>query len=766
MAISYNTGATATNQGGGGGASQTLTIPAGVLAGDVMLLAVNAFSNGTTPALTVASTGTAFTQIGATQKGGTGSGYSVYGGIYYAVAAGTDAGKVITASVSGGGAPFVCVALAAYTGVSSSAPVDVSGGANAGISPLTFPAETTGVANDWAVYLAPFSESVNASFTGPAGTTSRQSVESGGIGCAIWDSAGGVGGAGTSIGGAGETLSSTAATVWLTGFTVGLAPAAVVPPVPSAAPPQIPHPLWHELLEVAYGRADWQAQGAATPVTQTWRLMDGVNGRPGTGSTGTQPPATATGSLTNINGTGFYVTQGGMWLQGYWWYVCPAGGQSVAPQKFCLWSCVNGGGQVVPGSTVTSGTLSTGWNWVPLAQPVQLAIWGQYMAATGITGTYPVTSGQFSSGGPYSAGITNGPLSAFSDNNGSNPAPYSFGNGATSGASAPDPTLTQPANDSNAGDNFWLDVQVTNSPPAGYAGSFRLWPDMADADFNSAADSAVNYVVGTEIILSQPCVVNAIWYYLPAGTVQFATSADIWRVRDGVRVATQPNPIWCKPGGGKATSSSGHGGTSAQWVYAQLPGLVYLAAGDYRVSVYNGNASPDGWSTKRLGYWEAVTVASGGTGTPDGTYQHSPPGAAGITNGPLYAPPTPLASAATDYSTGNTEPGQSVFAVGPPNQFPNTYVGQSSTGIYTGPALFQNYWVDLEVTPASVFTPDAPDLPQRLPHPLYSQLLEVAGYRMDGGASAASARQAGSVPALMAARTEVVSRVTGRVIRR
>ena len=216
--ITYNTGAVSPNPS----PSTALTIPAGVLAGDVMLLIVNGFTNGTGPVLTVSSTGTAFTQIGATQAGGSGSGYTAYGGAYYAVATSADAGKIISASVSGGGSPFMCSVLAAYTGASTTAPVDVSGGANSASSPLTFPAKTTGAAGDWAVYLAAWGEAANGDYTGPSGTI-REALESGGVGCGIWDSNGSAGGSGTGIGGGGETFASTAATVWLTGFTIGLA---------------------------------------------------------------------------------------------------------------------------------------------------------------------------------------------------------------------------------------------------------------------------------------------------------------------------------------------------------------------------------------------------------------------------------------------------------------------------------------------------------------------------------------------------------------
>ena len=219
MAISFNT---STHLNSTQTASNTLTIPAGVLAGDVMILVLNGFSSGTSPALSVSSTGTAFTQIGSTQAGGTASGFTTYGAIYYAVASSTDAGKVLTLSISGGGTSFICAALAAYTGASNASPIDVSGGVASASSPLTVPARTTTVTGDWAVYASAFGENPGALFTAPGGITQREKTEVNGVGAGIWDSNGSVGSSGTSIGGINFT--STAGTLWLTGFTIGLAP--------------------------------------------------------------------------------------------------------------------------------------------------------------------------------------------------------------------------------------------------------------------------------------------------------------------------------------------------------------------------------------------------------------------------------------------------------------------------------------------------------------------------------------------------------------
>lgn len=41
-------------------------------------------------------------------------------------------------------------------------------------------------------------------------------------------------------------------------------------------------------------------------------------------------------------GVQFEVTAGGMWFDGYWWWVCPAN-QPVSAQKFALWNVTGQG---------------------------------------------------------------------------------------------------------------------------------------------------------------------------------------------------------------------------------------------------------------------------------------------------------------------------------------------------------------------------------------------------------------------------------------
>jgi hypothetical protein len=68
------------------------------------------------------------------------------------------------------------------------------------------------------------------------------------------------------------------------------------------------------------------------------------------------------------------------------------------------------------------------------------------------------------SGGPYAAGIVDGPLSAFSDQSGTLPAPFGMAQGVF-GVPGSDPTVCMPGQGSDSA-NFWMDLQVTDTAPA------------------------------------------------------------------------------------------------------------------------------------------------------------------------------------------------------------------------------------------------------------------------------------------------------------
>ena len=416
-------------------------------------------------------------------------------------------------------------------------------------------------------------------------------------------------------------------------------------------------------------------------------------------STGGPSAASDPGYSGNfISAVVFTVSKGGCFFTGYWWWVCNSG-QTVTPVKCALWSAINnsGGGVLVPGSVVTSGTLTAGaWNYIPLVTPVALApgldpttstTGSAYIAAIGLNGPFPDTNGFWGTGGAGVNGITAGPLTAYSGvagDGGTVPAPLSLPQGVFSVAES-DPSAGMPASSSNT-DNFWVDVQVSDTAAPGYSGTYRLWPNKWDANSATVTDSAVNYTVATEIDLSGSCTLNNIWYYSPAGSAELATRADVWNISTGLSAASITSPAWLTPSGGTGTAAAG-------WLKAAFAGGTTVPAGSYRVSVYSANGTSGAWNARDQGtnYW-----GNGGSGGV---------GANGITAGPLSAPSQPNAAsgylyngsapgATPPYSSGTVISAQPVFGQLPSGlvDFPQLYAPNSGT-------TTQNYWVDIELTP-------------------------------------------------------------------
>lgn len=362
-----------------------------------------------------------------------------------------------------------------------------------------------------------------------------------------------------------------------------------------------------------------------------------------------------------IAGAAFFVT-GPAWLSGYWWWVCGSG-QSTAPVKCALWQAYAGdSAALVPGSVVTSGGLAAGqWNWIPLdaALPLSMGAAGaepgvaQYVAAIGCNGSFPNTDDSFGSGDPYSAGITSGPLSAFSGQSGTLVSPFGIDQGVFTVASN-DPSAAAPLGGGGASNNFWVDVQISDAAPAG--ASCRLWPGYPVIP-PTTNDDDLEQTMGTEITLSESCQLNNVWFYSPPGSTQLPTRCGIWSVRTQEVVSGTDNssPSW------SGTAASG-------WISCSYSGVI-LPAGDYKVAVY----TPGGSSNF---YQETEGYFGGGGGVAS---------AAGITCGPLSAPS--LASATT--------PGQCSYQHGG-WLYPDTYDAD-----FDG----QNRWVDVEVTPSGLPVP-------------------------------------------------------------
>ena len=348
----------------------------------------------------------------------------------------------------------------------------------------------------------------------------------------------------------------------------------------------------------------------------TYRLMDGVAGRPGIGSSGTQPPAAGVGSgLGNyIAGVMFDVTQGGLWFQGYYWY-CAASAQDTAPAggfKCALWQLsTSSTGVIVPGSTATASSVTAGqWNFIPLTTPILLAPCGSnsygavYLAAIGyvVSAGFPDTTHQFGSANPYSAGITNGPLVAPSSSGGSAPAGSAFSwtkpQCPFSTASA-DPTVVMPGSN-NLDDILWLDVLVSDQAPAnaGYK-SFGAAPVFVSPGTSA---QALAYTLGLEFTVSQPCTLAKIWHYSPPSATVLPTDSLIWVVQGQTILSGShlTSVTWKKQADG-TTASAGAG-----WVYSDYTGLnIQLAAGThYKASTFTAD-NVDPWFLAFTGWWGA-----------------------------------------------------------------------------------------------------------------------------------------------------------------
>lgn len=353
------------------------------------------------------------------------------------------------------------------------------------------------------------------------------------------------------------------------------------------------------------------------------------------------------------------------WFQGYWWWVCPTG-QSTTPQKFALWQVYGPGeGNVIPGSVVTSGALTAGqWNYVPLPAPIPLSIGNVsgvgaavYEAATGFTGSFPDSNGQFGSGGPYASGITSGPLFAYSDQVAAAPAPTSVTSfqGAF-GVAGTDPAVYLPAQGSSSS-NFWMDLQVSDTAPAEYTGSYRLWPNFPRVFPTQPTIDTQTQTLGTQFSLSQPCAVDNIWFYSPPFGQDLPASTQIWDASTQALVAGTDLP------------ASWSGGVASGWVansYASA-GIV-LPAGNYIATVYYGGGKV--FYMESRGYFGSFQGEAG-------------PATTGMTSGPLSSPSK---DAAFNPPGGNG----CYFYGGSGPTYPNDW-DRGDGG--------ENRWVDVEITP-------------------------------------------------------------------
>lgn len=411
----------------------------------------------------------------------------------------------------------------------------------------------------------------------------------------------------------------------------------------------------------------------------------------------TAPPSAATPySGGYIAGLLFQVTQSGMWFEGYWVPCCTTG-QSTAPVKCCLWQLYLNGdaeaaGTLVPDTTVTSGTLTPGtYTYVPLETPVPISIGTPYTAAMAINGAFPFTESQFGPGDPFASGIVNGPLVCYSSSNDGatvNASPYNYAQGLFSVAGS-DPTANPPLTGEDAF-NSYADIQVSDTAPAAYAGTYMLFPNKFDASPTTTGDDADNFTLANQIDYSEPVELSWLWYFSRPGSAEsLPTWAGVYSIATKSIVAQNASPSWVTPAGSPASAAGGR-------IKCAISGT--LPAGQYKAAVYNSNGTSGTWSCTEYGYfltgygadgisWGPVSSPSNGDGTPTYIFQPNPDSTPPYTDG------------------SSMEPANGTFAdddsvISGEVQYPYVEINfNKSEGAPPG-AIAENFWVDLEVTPA------------------------------------------------------------------
>lgn len=437
-------------------------------------------------------------------------------------------------------------------------------------------------------------------------------------------------------------------------------------------------------------------------VLTAYRLWPSTNG-----------PATASAyPLGNpfISGMVFYVSAEA-WFEGYWWWVCPAGGQSVSPVKCALWQIDASQGvsshHLVPGSVITSGNLTAGqWNYIPLATPIPLSLGGsqgatpqsaitgstdggtaQYVAAVGCNGPFPDTNNYWGAGQTAPNGITNGPLSAYSDSGGGLPYPYPIdqspraqGKFSTGGT---DPALICPAATSGT-DNFWVDVQVADYSGAPAGTSLRLWPGLPFPTQTAVGDNTKS-MSGTAFTLTQACNLNKIWMFNAPGSTGLPSRCGIWAVSSKTIVTGADSgnaPAWKNTSGAAASPGDG-------WIYVDFTAAaVTLPPGTYQTAF--------GDTVGVIHYRDSFNYFFTGT-DPVGGAAVGGPGWNGISWGAgiLTAPNVAHGPALIYDDASGTKPGQCAYQPGPSAwAYPSEFEASSDWG--------ETRWADVEVIPATV----------------------------------------------------------------
>ena len=125
--------------------------------------------------------------------------------------------------------------------------------------------------------------------------------------------------------------------------------------------------------------------------------------------------------------------------------------------------------------------------------------------------------------------------------------------------------------------NFWIDLQVSDTAPAGYSGSYRLWPNYPTVFPTQPTIDTQAQTVGTQFSLSQPCTLDNVWFYSPPFAQDLPASTQIWNATTQTLVS------------GTNLTASWSGGVGSGWVANSYSSAgIVLPAGNYIATIYYG----------------------------------------------------------------------------------------------------------------------------------------------------------------------------------
>jgi hypothetical protein len=227
----YHTGATNSASSVSHTTTVNLTIPSTVTEGELLVVAHNVFTwtSNDNPVLHMSPAVGSWTLIDVQRNSDAMSSLATHGMVWVRQAGPSDAGSVLSFTATADNYVddtfWHTVALAAYYDLDASHIIAAgSAGANSASTAVPTPQVTTDVDKMWGIYCGPIT--VNSSghiSSGPSGTTVRQNLFNAGADCAIADTNGIVGNAGTVIGGSGKTWTAESGSSWWTSFTLAVA---------------------------------------------------------------------------------------------------------------------------------------------------------------------------------------------------------------------------------------------------------------------------------------------------------------------------------------------------------------------------------------------------------------------------------------------------------------------------------------------------------------------------------------------------------------